>query len=411
MEIIELIIDENQELSGVDAISIVERPAIEENFVALSKQKEFKFESIDTDKRILIGALLIPDKKIPRRDGNREYYVYFSKETIRQAMELYAKRGYQNNATFEHREDVTGLTLVESWIKEDNNNDKSNIYGLDLPIGTWVGTVKVNNDVIWNDYIKTGIVKGFSIEGYFADLKHNNEEAELSKEIEAGLQLLTIKAELLKNIVKRDFKSYTDYPEEAKENAKIALRYAEQNGWGDCGTGVGKARANQLAKGEPITEDTISRMASFERHRQNSDKELGDGCGRLMWLAWGGDAGIEWASRKLEQIRNSKKKELAKNKISFDFDDTLSTSNGSELAKKLITEGNDIYIISARNSKEGILEKAKQLGISVNKVYATGSNKNKIDKIKELGINTHYDNNEDVIKELGKIGKIFKNER
>lgn len=306
MEVIELIIDENQELSGVDAISIVERPAIEENFIALSEQKEFKFESIDTDKRILIGALLIPDKKIIRRDGNREYYVYFSKKTIRQAMELYAKRGYQNNATFEHREDVTGLTLVESWIKEDNNNDKSNIYGLDLPIGTWVGTVKVNNDVIWNDYIKTGIVKGFSIEGYFADLKHNNEEAELSKEIEAGLQLLTIKAELLKNIVKRDFKSYTDYPQEAKENAKIALRYAEQNGWGDCGTGVGKARANQLAKGEPITEDTISRMASFERHRQNSDKELGDGCGRLMWLAWGGDAGIEWASRKLEQIRNER---------------------------------------------------------------------------------------------------------
>jgi len=97
--------------------------------------------------------------------------------------------------------------------------------------------------------------------------------------------------------------SYTDYPQQAKENAKIALRWAEENGWGECGTPVGKARANQLANGENISEDTISRMASFERHRQNSKKELGDGCGRLMWLAWGGDAGIEWASRKLEQIR------------------------------------------------------------------------------------------------------------
>ncbi len=307
MEVIELIIDENQELSGVDAISIVERPAIEENFIALSEQKEFKFESIDTDKRILIGALLIPDKKIIRRDGNREYYVYFSKKTIRLAMELYAKRGYQNNATFEHKEDVSGLTLVESWIKEDNNNDKSNIYGLDLPIGTWVGTIKVNNPVIWNDYVKTGIVKGFSIEGYFADLKKETEDTELSMEIEAGLQLLSIKAELLKNIVK--------------------------------------------------------------------------------------------------------KKELAKKKISFDFDDTLSTSKGTELAKRLIEEGNDIYIISARNSKEGILDKAKQLGISVNKVYATGSNDNKVKKIKELGIEIHYDNNENVIKDLNKIGKLFKNER
>jgi len=100
--------------------------------------------------------------------------------------------------------------------------------------------------------------------------------------------------------------SYSDYPKEASENAKIALRWAEENGWGECGTPVGKARANQLAKGEPITRDTIARMAAFERHRQNSQKELGDGCGRLMWLAWGGDAGIEWAQRKLEQIDRQK---------------------------------------------------------------------------------------------------------
>ena len=105
------------------------------------------------------------------------------------------------------------------------------------------------------------------------------------------------------------FESYTDYPKQASENAKIALRYAEENGWGDCGEASGKARANQLAKGLPISRDTIARMASFERHRQNSQKELGDGCGRLMWLAWGGDAGIEWAQRKLKQIDNQKLKE------------------------------------------------------------------------------------------------------
>jgi hypothetical protein len=101
-------------------------------------------------------------------------------------------------------------------------------------------------------------------------------------------------------------KTYTDYPKQASENAKIALRYAEENGWGDCGEASGKARANQLANNEPISEETISRMASFERHRQNSKRELGEGCGRLMWLAWGGDEGIEWAQRKLEQIRNEK---------------------------------------------------------------------------------------------------------
>jgi hypothetical protein len=101
--------------------------------------------------------------------------------------------------------------------------------------------------------------------------------------------------------------SYSDYPKAASENAKIALRWAEENGWGSCGTPVGKARANQLAKGEPISRETIARMAAFERHRQNSQKDLGDGCGRLMWLAWGGDAGVEWAQRKLKQIDKEKK--------------------------------------------------------------------------------------------------------
>ena len=96
--------------------------------------------------------------------------------------------------------------------------------------------------------------------------------------------------------------SYNDYPKQATENAKIAIRWAEENGWGDCGTAVGKARASQLANGENITRDTIARMAGFERHRQNSQRELGDGCGRLMWLAWGGDEGIEWAQRKLKEI-------------------------------------------------------------------------------------------------------------
>jgi hypothetical protein len=129
--------------------------------------------------------------------------------------------------------------------------------------------------------------------------------------------------------------SYTDYPEQATENAKIALRYAEENGWGDCGTPVGKIRANQLAKGEPISRDTISRMASFERHRQNSQKELGDGCGRLMWLAWGGDAGVEWASRKLQQIQ--------RNKFSIISEEKRIVSGPLMLADELIYRNNEKF--------------------------------------------------------------------
>lgn len=98
---------------------------------------------------------------------------------------------------------------------------------------------------------------------------------------------------------------------------------------------------------------------------------------------------------------------FAGEKISFDYDDTLSTLPGKELAKKEIAAGNEVYIISARQDKEGMLATAKELGISENKVYATGSNKAKVEKIKKLGITKHYDNNSDVIKELGTIGSKF----
>lgn len=96
--------------------------------------------------------------------------------------------------------------------------------------------------------------------------------------------------------------SWNDYPEAAVENAKTALRWAEQNGWGDCGEATGKLRANQIANREKLTRETIARMSAFQRHKQNSDRPLGEGCGRLMWLAWGGDEGIAWAERKLKQI-------------------------------------------------------------------------------------------------------------
>lgn len=311
MKLIELIIDEEMELSGIDAISIVENPAIEEDFIALkTEQKEYKFAEVDKEKKIIMGAMLVPDKPIYRRDENEgEYYIYFSKDTIRKCMELFFQNGNQSNATFEHMESITGLTMVESWIVEDTEKDKSKLYELNVPVGTWMGTIKVNNEVIWNDFIKTGKVKGFSIEGYFADKAKTplSKVDDTEEEILAGLELLSIKYYIEDHEKKVILENFNDYPKEATENAKIALRYAEENGWGNCGTAVGKARANQLANGEKISEETIARMASFARHKKNSQKELGDGCGRLMWLAWGGDAGIEWASNKLKQIRNGKK--------------------------------------------------------------------------------------------------------
>jgi hypothetical protein len=299
MEIIELLIDENKIESGINAVSVVESPAIEENFVALKKH-EVELKEVDGEKRILMGAALVPNKQIYRKNGDKEFYIYFSEETVRKASELFLMRANQNNATLEHEKKMLdGMSVVESWIIEDEKQDKSAKYGFNLPKGTWMISMKVNNDEIWNK-VKAGEVKGFSIEGYFVDkYEMSLQETEEDRLINA-IRDLILKDEQYK------LETYNDYPQQASENAKIALRYAEENGWGDCGTPVGKARANQLANGENISEETIARMASFARHKENSQKELGDGCGRLMWLAWGGDEGVEWAQRKLEQIRNEK---------------------------------------------------------------------------------------------------------
>ena len=277
MKIIELIIDEEQE-NGIDAISIVEHPAIEENFVALNQKKEYKFQEVDKEKRILMGALLVPNKAIYRKDEKEDYYIYFTKKTIRKASELFLQKGNQHNSTFEHLYKIDGLTLVESWIVEDKDKDKSALYSLDVPVGTWMGSVKVDNDEVWNDYVKTGVVKGFSIEGFFAE-----KEQEEQKEIEAGLKLLEIKQAL----IRYQFDTYNDYPKAAQNNAKRALKWVEKNGWGSCGEATGKQRANQLAKGENISRDTIARMASFKRHQQNKDVPYSEGCGGLMWDARG----------------------------------------------------------------------------------------------------------------------------
>ena len=176
MKIIELILDEEDFEAGVEAISIVESPAIESDFVAL-KNQEIKLAEVDKEKKILMGALLIPNKPIYRNGSEGEYYIYFSKDTIVKASQMFLQNGNQSNSTLEHNQALNGLTLVESWLVEDKAKDKTALYGLDVPVGTWMGSVKVNNEDVWNEYVKTNKVRGFSIEGYFADKMEAPKEA------------------------------------------------------------------------------------------------------------------------------------------------------------------------------------------------------------------------------------------
>ena len=169
-KLIELIIDETAQHFGVDAISIVKFPAIEENFVAFNNDF-LSLAKIDEEQKQLIGAVLIPEKRIPRlnKETNEEYEVFFTKETIRQAQKLFMSNLNNNNHTLEHKEPVQGLTVVESWIKENKKYDKSNMYGFNMPIGTWFVQVSAeNNPEVWKA-VKEKSVRGFSIEGYFTD--------------------------------------------------------------------------------------------------------------------------------------------------------------------------------------------------------------------------------------------------
>ena len=303
MRIVELILDEDQEI-GIEAISVVENPAIEEDFIAL-KSQEFKLAEVNKEKRILMGALLIPNKPIYRRNGEDEYYIYFSKDTVLKASQMYLMQGKQNNSTLEHQYQINGLSLVESWIVEDKVHDKSVKYGMDLPLGSWVGSVKVNNDKIWNEFVKTGKVKGFSIEGYFADKMERPKETikdDLAKiEEEEAQYLLSQVTAILKN-EDIELESYSDYPSGVKNNAKRGLELNEKVD-NKCATQVGKVRAQQLAQGKPISAETIKRMFSYlSRAEEYYDEGDSKACGTISYLLWGGKAGLRWAGSKLKEL-------------------------------------------------------------------------------------------------------------
>ena len=304
MRIVELLLDEESLQAGIQAISVVESPAIEEDFVALKdEQPKIELKTIDKEKRILMGAALIPNKPIYRRNGEDEYYIYFSQDTVRKASELFFINGNQNKATLEHQMDVQGTSVVESWIIE-GEQDKSRMYGMELPVGTWMVSMKILNDELWEGYVKSGKVKGFSIEGYFVD---KVEASKVDPEKEAEEQLNAIKA-IIKNDLRTkkgkrtELETYSDYPTSVRNNAKRGI---ELNGKvnNKCATQVGKVRAQQLAKGEPISKETIKRMFSY-LSRAEEYYEEGDtsSCGYISYLLWGGKSAKRWAESKLKEI-------------------------------------------------------------------------------------------------------------
>jgi hypothetical protein len=182
-KVVKCVIDEGGRL-GVGAISLVEFPATEENFIYLN---EVKLASVNKERQMLYGPALIPNKYILRIDKNtgEDYYIYFDAETIAKCAHLYLKKNLQHNTTLEHEFSVMGCPVVESWIIE-GEQDKAYHFGLTAPVGSWIVGVNVTDPEIWQE-VKDGNVKGFSIEGHFNELAVTmtaaNIEAEIMREI------------------------------------------------------------------------------------------------------------------------------------------------------------------------------------------------------------------------------------
>ena len=268
-KIVELVIsDESQELT-IDAISLVTSPAIEQDFVFFGKDKNnLTLAKIDEEKRMLVSPALIPNKQIFRYDPNTDsnYYVYFSKETVAQAAALYLKHNNHHKATYQHEDRVSGVLTIESWIKE-GEQDKSKLYGFDLPDGTWFVKMKIENDEMWSK-IKDGELKGLSIEGYFINKMEKMGKQQFSNEEirEAIKELLSVQKVKLASL--QDF-------DKLFKDAEKQIGVAEGKSLGDVRRAVVKADSEFL-KLSRIVSEALDMAEKIEKAAKELGIDLGN---------------------------------------------------------------------------------------------------------------------------------------
>src|SRR6056297_1930917 len=208
---------------GVYALSVVENPAMEDLWIALSEQPlQIEFAKVDDEKRLLLGAALIPNKKIYRNIDDNEFYITFSEQTIEKLAHEFFKQQSNNNSSLEHEIKLEGMSVVEGWIVEDPKNDKSNAYGKEYEKGTWVTMMKVDNDEVW-DKVKNGDIKGFSIDAVLGLTKLN-----LKSEIKMTNELKDSIVNDVLNGVKTFFSNNDKKAEEAVVTEEVTLAEEEE---------------------------------------------------------------------------------------------------------------------------------------------------------------------------------------
>lgn len=173
-----------QDTDTLTDVSLVKEPAIEVDFLMFSKEKKTYCFSSD-EKMILTGPALIPNQKIYRRDGEKEYEIFFSEDTVRTISQQFLQNNKNHSFTLEHGDKTDDVCVIESWLVEDPDNDKAKSLGLDVPKGTWMLSVKVNSPELWSR-IKEGEFQGFSVAGLFR--QEMSEEERIIKEAEEFIQ-------------------------------------------------------------------------------------------------------------------------------------------------------------------------------------------------------------------------------
>ena len=195
---------------GIDsetyAISMVESPAIESDFVALSKEEEKRVFLESDERHMVYGAALIPDKDIYRNNGEQEFYISFTKESIEKMSQDFMKNYRQNEVTLDHEEMANDITITESWLVEDPYKDKANALGINVPKGTWMVGMKVNQIDVW-ERVKSGELKGFSVESMIS-LEDFSKQNTNNMNIETNEMFW----DKLKNILKDTFSKKVEEP-------------------------------------------------------------------------------------------------------------------------------------------------------------------------------------------------------
>lgn len=253
--------------SDVFAISLVDEPAVESNFIALSKQKQpMNFKVQDEERRILYGCALRADFDIYRFDGNEEFYLNFSKDAVRRLMTKFMKNHAQNNFTLDHTDFANGLTVVESWLVENVENDKANALGLEnFSEGSWMVGVKVDDDELWQS-VKEGRWAGFSVEAW-VDIdeitkeiknsknkdKNNIEMAKKSVKLDDILEnIKSIISDAIDNAEGEDSATQEEVVEDAAEEVAEAVDAAEEE--------ETQTLAEDATHEEQIAEDVIEQV-------------------------------------------------------------------------------------------------------------------------------------------------------